>query len=350
LNPSVARFLSPATMAPKAKAKTKAAAKTKAKAKAKPAVKPLKLKLKAPKAAPAKAAGGKMGCDAEEVKPEHPLAHRFYGDTQAFIAVASTIAPNVLSDGYKVEVRDHVPCSSVPMTSVKALAANWPDVKDCLALEVHGVPAKEIDVASGRVLTKHLKPQYLRDGVFMTRDAGDYTNAPCPLCAKKMSDKADQRGQVGLRRYVKQAFLVSPCDNPACVQLQIDRQKRLDSGKTLWLYHITKPASAALIKKAGGKMVRGAYGNAGGGIYFGLSAKDCVQKAKHKGVILKCRVQIGQPLDEDKCSGHNFAKLIKSKKDCVWGKIGYKTKSYILYSWDQVSVACAVDKDDKLVG
>jgi len=339
-------------MAPKAKSKTKAAAKTKAKAK--PAVKPLKLKAKssktATKAAPASAGKGKVGCDAAEVKPDHPLAHRFYGDTQAFIAVANTIAPKVLSDGYKVEVRDHVPCSSVPMNSVKAMSTNWPDVKDCLALEIHGVPAKEIDVANGQVLTKHLKPQYLRDGVFMTRGAGDYAKAPCPLCGKKMTDKADQRGQIGLRRYIKQAFLVSPCDNPACVQTQVDRQKRLDKGKTLWLYHITSAASAALIKTAGGKMVRGAHGNAGGGIYFGLTAQDCVKKAQSKGVILKCRVQIGEPLDQDNCSGHTFAKLIKSKKDCVWGKIGYSTKSYIVYSWDQVQVACAVDKDDKLVG
>lgn len=332
-------------MAPKAKSKSKPLPKTKAKAKA---VAKTKAKAKAKKNSPgAKAAA--VGCDAEVVKPDHPMAHRFYGDTQAFIAVPSNLAPKILADGYKVEVRDHVPCSSVPTTSVKALNANWPDVKDCLALEVHGVPGKELDVANGRVLTKHLKPQYLRDGVFMTRGAGDYMDAPCPLCGKKMSDKADQRGQIGLRRYIKQAFMVTPCDNPSCVELQVERQKRLNSGPTLWLYHITSKASAELIKKAGGKMIRGAYGNAGGGIYFGLSAQDCVKKALSSGVILKCRVQIGKPLDKDSLAKHSFASLIKNKKDCVWGKIGYSTKSYIVYSWDQVQVAAEVDKNDKLL-
>lgn len=321
-----------------------------AKAKAKAKKLALAVKKKAVKATPKAAPKGKsVGCDAAVVKPSDALAHRFYGGTQAFIAVASSIVPKVLADGYKVEVRDHVPCSSVPTTSVKAMSANWPDVKDCIALEVHGVPDKELDVANGRVLTKHLQSKHLRDGVFMTRGAGDYANAPCPLCGKKLSDKADQRGQIGLMRYTNQAFMVTPCDSPKCIALQVDRQKRLNSGPTLWLYHITSKESAALIKKAGGKMVRGAYGNAGGGIYFGLSAEDCLKKAQSKGVILKCRVQIGKPLEKDNCASHSFAKLIQEKKDCVWGKIGYSTKSYIIYSWDQVQVAAEVDKSDKVV-
>merc|ERR1719469_1085259 len=142
--------------------------------------------------------------------------------------------------------------------------------------------------------------------------------------------------------------MVSPCDNPECLQLQVDRQKRLDEGPALWLYHITSRASADLVKSAGGKMVRGAYGNAGGGIYFGLDAKDCLKKAQHKGVILKCRVQIGTRLDDDTLTKHTFANLLKAKRDCVWWTVGYKTKSYIIYSWDQVQVAAEVDADDNV--
>merc|ERR1712241_1323756 len=119
-------------------------------------------------------------------------------------------------------------------------------------------------------------------------------------------------------------------------------KKRLKSGPTLWLYHMTSRESANLIKKAGGKMVRGAMGHAGGGIYFGLTAQDCVRKAKSKGVILKCRVQIGTPFEKDEKTDHTFARLIKAKKDCVWGKIGYFTKSYVIFSWDQVEVAAEV--------
>lgn len=331
--------MAPKAKAPKAKAKVKSKMAIKVKAKAKTPPKKAKVAVAT--------AGG--GLDAEQVLPSHPLAHRFYGDTQAFLACATKFAPKVLEEGYKVEVRDAVPCSSVPATSVKAYSANWPDVKDCVALEVHGVPAGKIDVANGQVKTKHLEPKYIRDGVFMTRGATDYVDAPCPLCGKKLSDKADQRGQIGQLRYIKQAFMVTPCEDPKCVEMQVDRQKRLNNGKTLWLYHITSKSSADLIKKAGGKMVRGACGNAGGGIYFGLTAQDCVKKAQSKGVILKCRVQVGSPYAKDNCEDHSFAKLIKDKKDCVWGKIGYSTKSYIIYSWDQVQVAAEVDKNNKVV-
>jgi len=327
-------------MAPKAKAKAKAKGLPKVKAKA-------GTKAKA-KAAPKGKGSTKTVLEPEPVLPTDPLAFRFYGDTQAFIAVKTSLVPKILEEGYKVEVRDHVPCSVVPANSVKAMSANWKDVEDCVALEIHNVPKSQIDVASGRVLTKHLDPKYLRDGVFMTRGASDYTNAPCPICGKKMSDKADQRGQIGLRRYVQQAFMVTPCDDPACVALQVDRQKRLNSGKTLWLYHITDRKSADLIKQAGGKMLRGAGGNAGGGIYFGLSAEDCERKALHSGVILKCRVQVGKPFSKDACTNHSFAKLLKAKQDCVHGKIGYSTKSYIIYSWDQVQVAAEVDINDKV--
>eukprot|EP00927_Polykrikos_kofoidii_P058679 TRINITY_DN5334_c0_g1_i2.p1 TRINITY_DN5334_c0_g1~~TRINITY_DN5334_c0_g1_i2.p1 ORF type:complete len:336 (-),score=65.94 TRINITY_DN5334_c0_g1_i2:158-1165(-) len=333
-------------------------AKAKPKAKSKLTAKP-KLKGLTKSASKAKAKGtpkatvsvGKgPGSDAKQVKPDDPLAHAFYGDTQGFIAVKTGLASKILEDGYKVEVRDHVPCSSVPATSVKGLTANWPDAVDCTVLEVHGVPAKTLDVKNGRILTKHLSPNFLRDGVFKTRGAAEYKNVPCPLCGKKLDDKADQRGQVGLRRYMKQAFMVTPCDNAKCVELQAERQMRLNSGKTLWLYHITDKESAALIRDAGGKMLRGSGGNAGGAIYFGLSAKDAAGKALHHGVILKCRVSIGSAMDHDKLKGHTFAGLIKKKHDCVWGKIGYKTKSYIVYSWDQVSVAAEVDKDDNVIG
>jgi len=74
------------------------------------------------------------------------------------------------------------------------------------------------------------------------------------------------------------------------------------------------------------------------------------RKAQHSGVILKCRVQVGKPFAKDKCTNHSFAKLLKDKNDCVWGKIGYDTKSYIIYSWDQVQVAAEVDKDHNVKG
>lgn len=290
-----------------------------------------------------------VAADANEVDPTDPVAHRFYGDTQAFIAVKTEIVSKILEEGYKVEVRDAVPCSSVPMVSVRAVLRNWPDCTDCTALEVHGVDDGMINVSKGRIETKHLAPEHLRDGVFFTRDAAQYADAPCPLCKKIISGKADERGQVGLRRYIQQAFMVVPCDNPECVDLQVQRQKRLDEGRTLWLYHITDRESADKIKAAGGKMLRGGGGNAGGGIYFGLSPADCSSKALHHGVILKCRAQIGLALKHDKCKNHTFASLIKERRDCVWGNIGYKSKSYIIYSWDQVQVAAEVDDKDNII-
>merc|ERR1712014_506352 len=55
------------------------------------------------------------------------------------------------------------------------------------------------------------------------------------------------------------------------------------------------------IEKAGGKMLRGDFinktGEAGGGIYFGHTVRECTWKAEAGGdkVTLKCRVWLGNP-------------------------------------------------------
>jgi len=291
-----------------------------------------------------------FGEDVEEADPSDPLAHTFYGDTQAFIAVKTDLVPTILEEGFKAKTRDFVACASNPMTSVYGLSKSQPDCNDITVLEVHGVDPAVIDVPNGKINARWLEAKHLRDGVFFQRGAGDYANAPCPLCGQSMRHKADERGRCGLHRYTNKGFVCTPCDNPDCMEMQRKRQKRLDQGKTVWLYHMTSRENADLIKNAGGKMIRGAGGNAGGGIYFGTSPNDCWWKAMSRGVILKCRVQIGYGLGHNACKDHTFADLVKDCKDCVWGHVRYLTKSYIVYSWDQIQVAAEVDYNGDVIG
>jgi hypothetical protein len=289
------------------------------------------------------------GLDAQQVTASDLDFYRIYGSTQAFIAVKSELAPAVLKEGYKVSLRDAVPCSIDPPGGVQAFR-NHNEAMDMTVLEVHDVPEDLLDREAGKIKTKHLENKHLRDGAFRTRGKHEYADAPCPLCGQIIPDRAEERGRVDLSRWLHGAFMVVPCDNDACIQQQQQRQQRLDTGKTLWLYHETDRTSAELIKAAGGKMIRGTDGVGGGGIYLGLSASDCREKSLHDCVILKCRVKIGEVLNgDDMNSTWTFAKLICQGKDTLWLRLCYGSKSYVVHSWDQVQVAGEVDDEGNYI-
>merc|ERR1739847_207618 len=58
------------------------------------------------------------GCDAKRVLRSKRLDFKFYGDTQAFLAVNTSILHKVLKTGYKVFTRFSVPCASTPIRCV----------------------------------------------------------------------------------------------------------------------------------------------------------------------------------------------------------------------------------------
>jgi len=295
--------------------------------------------------------------DAVEVRPTDPDLYSNYGGIQAYIAVKTDLVDKVLQEGYKCAKRTAVPCSFDPIVGITGLRRHEKD-SDQTVLEVCGLEAN-IDREACCINTKlsdgtpGLEPKHLKRGTFMTRGAKEYEGVNCPICNKAIVDSAD-RGRVGNHTYISGGFKVVPCDNEECHGMQVERQQRLEKGRHLWLYHITDESSALLIQQAGGKMIRGKSGNVGGGIYFGTSPKDCITKTLHgadkskqqlTGACLKCRVKVGDVLDQDSCTQMTFAKLIKQKKDTYWGTIGYTTKSYVVYSWDQVQVASRVNED-----
>ncbi len=79
----------------------------------------------------------------------------------------------------------------------------------------------------------------------------------------------------------------------------IDRDCTLHlSGRLLGgarLYHCTSHSNAASIKRNGFRC--GSGGMAGGGIYFAESISDASRKAREKGVVLECEVDLGKVMD-----------------------------------------------------
>lgn len=145
-----------------------------------------------------------------------------------------------------------------------------------------------MDRASGCFNGPTLDPRYLRDGVVMVRGAAEYADAPCPFCRNPIP--AEGRGHVGRRRYVQDAFMVVPCPSEECVEMQRERQARLEQGESLKLYHQTSRAIADAIRDSG-KMIRGYTGIVGGGIYFAETPRETEWKCEHgavDGVVLEC--------------------------------------------------------------
>ena len=153
--------------------------------------------------------------------------------------------------------------------------------------QVVGVPEDELDRANSKILPStqtdgkpHLPPHRLSDGVFYTRADEQSSSAPCPLCGETLDPAlCAARGKIGWARYLDGAFVVTPCRKTQCVAKMKARQERLRGTSSapkapVKGYHQCTPQVAEAIKQAGGRMLRGAHGIAGGAIYFAQSARE----------------------------------------------------------------------------
>jgi len=247
----------------------------------------------------------------------------YFGGTQAFVSVRVDLKKKILEEGYVARRRNDIPGHRVMARGVQGML-NYEDDKSAssVILEVHGVPAEWIQEraensvhikTTDRKATDHgekvwLKPQYLREGKAIIRDAMDFTGASdnCMFCGTKLTDQAliDMRRSVGEAVFTGTAFMCSPCTNEECVSKMTARSQRLLDGETMELFHRTsKEVARSLRETTHGKMIRGDFynkaGAAGGGIYFGHTVRECMWKAEPKAkddekVTLKCRVWMGK--------------------------------------------------------
>lgn len=115
-----------------------------------------------------------------------------------------------------------------------------------------------------------------------------------------------------------------------------ERQNRLNAN-TKTLYHQTSREAAETIL-ACGTMFRGSDGLAGGGIYFATDPVHTEHKAEHKGVILECRVRLGN-VKEITTAGDStitFRSLTKEGFDSVLVP-RVRGHEYVVYNLDQVT-------------
>ena len=117
----------------------------------------------------------------------------------------------------------------------------------------------------------------------------------------------------------------------------MDREQRILKGTTRILYHQTNSTCAKEILKTK-KMKCGQTGYAGGGIYFAVSREDTNHKATRAGVILQCRVRLGNikritSPDPSIC----FTQLQQEGYDSIeiGGRRGVE---HVVYNSDQVDV------------
>lgn len=285
-----------------------------------------------------------------------------YGDTQAFLAVPREHEESVLDQGYICKKRAQVPIWLPDNMdgSVKAMRTHHANVTDTVVFEVHGVPEENIDRKTGKIQSARLSPKHIRRGTFKNDESAvRFISTPCPLCNKMIPELASERGHVGLARFRKNAFAVTPCTDPQCEQMQELRQASLDEGEELTLYHQTSPSDAKKIKECGGKMCRGSGGAAGAGIYLARSVRETEWKTEHHGVVLECKVRVGRVKHvkqaDKKQIDVTFAKLIQENFDSVLIDRGtcpngaHKGQpsgdEYVVYSWDQVKVLREVPRD-----
>ncbi len=97
----------------------------------------------------------------------------------------------------------------------------------------------------------------------------------------------------------------------------LTHRARLDHAPTRTLYHQTSHRNAKGILKDQ-EMRLGAYGLAGGGIYFATSVQDTEHKALNKGVILACDVKLGKIKRITKLGGdYDLQTLVREGYDSV---------------------------------
>jgi hypothetical protein len=281
-----------------------------------------------------------------------------YSTTVAYIAVPEHLVSTILGKGYKTKTRENIPVSFCPLQAVKSMRRHHGAVTDTVVLEVHALPGDFLDREAGVIRGRELPAQYLRDGIVLERGLDEYALAACPLCQAQIPETASMgRGKVGLWRFVQDAFMICPCPEEACINMQVDRQLRLDQGEIRTLYHQTKLDSAERIRRSG-KMIRGHRGVVGAGIYFAESPRETEWKAESKGVVLECEVKLGHQLnvtraDEDPSlafgylARQGYDALVMDRGICKVGPHKGKPAGleFIVYSWDQVKVLREVERD-----
>lgn len=296
---------------------------------------------------------------------------------QAFITVAGEHAEVIMKDGYKVTHREAVPCwFGDRLGAVEAYSNMHPQQHRAVALEVHGLSddlfKRDYESQGGIIMLKYLPSTNLRYGVAKTRTEHLVEKVPCPMCGNAIDDGED-RANVGKSRYqIDSDGNIYYYGTECCDDAWKDRQRRLEQGKRMTLYHQTSREHADKII-ASGKMLRGSHGNAGGGIYLAETKKETQWKALQHGVLLECEVQLGAIREEYHASETDliaelmkitFAEMMqfpgndietvdddnktkitktnsKGPKDSIYlkrgmsqhGKSGHEV---IVYSWDQV--------------
>jgi len=242
------------------------------------------------------------------------------GGTQAYLTVPASIKDRVLAGGYICNTRNQIPCAHDFHRGTEGYLRHATDKdEELVVLEVYNVPPEWIQLKDGRVdkikpTDKKevdgedkvwLKPQYLRDAICCARLPERYSHTKCMFCGSDTHLDKDKLGKIGEARFKGEAFLCSPCTKDECVREMKQRSKRLNDGPILTLFHKTSKIVANQIEGAcHGRFLRGDYfdkdGAAGGGIYFGHTARECSWKYEAKGaetVTYKCKVKMGRTLE-----------------------------------------------------
>jgi hypothetical protein len=231
------------------------------------------------------------------------------GGTQAYIAVPAELETQIRLHGYICQKRDHVPCHQEMRKAVKGMLNHEKDdkLRESVLLEVFGLPDDMLEVdaeGNGKILTKHLEGKYLRSGLYKVRALAEFAGKPCMFCDDESQMDASKRGKLGLAWFKGDTYMCSPCKNGECLKKMTERSNRMEASQVLELYHATNADIAKEIEGVcQGRFVRGDFfgkaGAAGGGLYFGHTARECNWKAEaspdSEPVTFKCRVRLGNP-------------------------------------------------------
>lgn len=242
------------------------------------------------------------------------FAASYVGGTQAYLSVPAESKAKILDEGYVVRRRLAIPGHKEMGSATEAMLQYQKDQSiESELIEVHHVPKDWVcqdpnDPRGVHITTPDskdglmwLKPEYLRTGHAVTRDAAEYDGKMCMFC--NSAEHLDRTFNVGEARFIGTAFMCSPCKNPVCVSKMEDRTARLMKGEVRELFHrADKTVANSLRGATKGKMIRGDFynkaGAAGGGIYFGHTARECTWKSEAPGfdkVTFKCKVSLGTP-------------------------------------------------------
>jgi len=295
--------------------------------------------------------------------------------------------------------RREVPFSKEPAEAVQQLRkwrekVEFTTVLQLLRVSKDGarLPSDQFEDGAVSVLpdpvTNILDKKFIDAAVVMSRGVSDYQGVPCPFCGQNLDGLEEKRGKVGLSVFVRNAFMVVPCPNEKCKQMQQDRQDRLDGMPKMKLYHACSREVADLIRSSGGKMIRGCTGAGGAGMYFAHSQRETEWKAEIKEggsmvgllnkfkpnskrvVVLEIEAKLGNMHLGKRDEQKSFKDLIRSGYDsCVLdrGETGYPGNTvpdapvsingksvmggthpgyeFVIYSWDQVKVLGEVQRD-----